>query len=573
MIPNRRGAVAGTCVAAIALAACVAAPRVAASSTAGSPYDRRVTAVEIQPRWLAAGTTLPLKPGDALTPANLSAALNAVKDSVSARGEQYGRALGAPLVTVTYVEPAFALGDHNDVAVTLRPFYLALPVTSMGKLALSVPRELPRGERRLGLHLQPVELGLSSDRAIGTAADAALRLGFGAKPGRTDPFSFRVSGQHSLENANHAVDAALRASLQRESGRLRTAYLAAEAYTARQPKGESWAKAEAAGARFGIGLAPLRRSRLFFDGAYHRVEERFDQRIWSGIEDTPDEFATRVLFERIPRSLGFVRAAIWHEVQRSPAASTQRLVGRIGYAREWLLQPNQGIGVELVAGGGQMWGVSPERRRFYGGTAAGNFLHAAADSAVLLHAPEGPMVRSFGRAQAAFVGPAGATRGGTRFRHVNVNVSLPVPRWSRPLIPDESVGIPGPQGRELTLKDMLRNQVDRSGPNMLAASLAEIDRLDPPEAQRRAADVFSDIQPAAHYIIDRANVFAIKPLLLFDAARLETDTQSASWTAAGAGLQLIVVTARVEAGYMRTLSGPTRSDYNIFVQLGFERLF
>jgi hypothetical protein len=69
-------------------------------------------------------------------------------------------------------------------------------------------------------------------------------------------------------------------------------------------------------------------------------------------------------------------------------------------------------------------------------------------------------------------------------------------------------------------------------------------------------------------------VFAVKPLLMFDAAELESSPGRASWLAAGVGVQLTVVTAKFEAGYMRTLSGPTfGSRGNVFARLGFERLF
>lgn len=527
---------------------------------------------------------MPLQPGDTLTGTNLSAALNAVKNAVSARGERYGRALGTSLLTLTYVEPEFALGDHDDVAVTLRPFYLALPVGAMGRLALPVSRELPRGDRRAGRDMLPLELGLSSDRTIGLSADAALALNFGGKAKGTAPHTVRLSGQQSLENSYHSGHAAFRSTRTRRSGLMRSIYAAAEASTALQPLAEYRDRRHSGGLRTGMALAPWRSSRLFLDLSLQRTDERLEGRTAgtanplagdsSRTEDSPDELAGRVLFEAIPpRMLGFFRAALWHDIQRSHGASTQRLVGRIGYAREWLLRPNQGIGFEVVAGLGELWGVSPERRRFFGGTPGGSFLYDASDANSLLKAPNGPLLRSFGRAQAGLLGPSGTTRGGTRFRHASLSISLPIPTWSRPLIPDEPVGIPGPNGRELTLKDMLRNQVDRSGPNLLASSLAELEQLDPPEAERRAREVFREIQPAAHYIIDRANVFAIKPLLLLDVATLESATQSESWTAAGAGVQLVVVTAKLDIGYMRTVAGPGRSKDNVFLRLAFERLF
>jgi hypothetical protein len=61
---------------------------------------------------------------------------------------------------------------------------------------------------------------------------------------------------------------------------------------------------------------------------------------------------------------------------------------------------------------------------------------------------------------------------------------------------------------------------------------------------------------------------------MFDVAELYLSPGREAWTAAGFGIQLTVVTAKFEAGYMRTLSGPTfGSRGNFFGRLGFERLF
>src|SRR5690606_5527813 len=100
------------------------------------------------------------------------------------------------------------------------------------------------------------------------------------------------------------------------------------------------------------------------------------------------------------------------------------------------------------------------------------------------------------------------------------------------------------------------------------------DGLSPEEAKRRATAIFEGIRPAAHFVIDQANVFAVKPLLMFDVAELNFSPGRETWTAAGLGFQLTIVTAKFEAGYMRTLSGPTFGGRgNVFARLGFERLF
>ena len=157
---------------------------------------------------------------------------------------------------------------------------------------------------------------------------------------------------------------------------------------------------------------------------------------------------------------------------------------------------------------------------------------------------------------------------------MNLNISVPIPPWSRPLIPNETTDLPGPDGSPQTLKQILHAQIDRTGPNLLQSTLQTKDGLTPAEARRRATEIFDGIQPAAHFIIDQANVFALKPLLLFDIAEMHFSPGRESWAAAGLGIQLTIVTAKLEAGYMRTVSGPTFGSHgNFFARLGFARLF
>ncbi len=63
----------------------------------------------------------------------------------------------------------------------------------------------------------------------------------------------------------------------------------------------------------------------------------------------------------------------------------------------------------------------------------------------------------------------------------------------------------------------------------------------------------AEVLPAAHFVINDANVFAVR-LLMMDAAGLSADQDKARWLAVGAGVSVTVVTARFEAGYMRTVS-------------------
>ncbi len=96
--------------------------------------------------------------------------------------------------------------------------------------------------------------------------------------------------------------------------------------------------------------------------------------------------------------------------------------------------------------------------------------------------------------------------------------------------------IPDSDGNGTPLKQVLRNQVDITGPSMLAATLKQEGASDE-EAAKKAGEVFREIQPATHFFIDDANLYAVKPLVLFDAAGMTGSGGSPdeTWLAAGGG--------------------------------------
>ncbi len=85
-----------------------------------------------------------------------------------------------------------------------------------------------------------------------------------------------------------------------------------------------------------------------------------------------------------------------------------------------------------------------------------------------------------------------------------------------------------------------------------------------------------DIRPALNYLADRANVYAVKPMWLVDIAGLSSRTlsQRATWTAVGPGLQLTVVNARLQVGYLHTIfSGSNQAGGSFFVRLTIQNFF
>jgi hypothetical protein len=300
----------------------------------------------------------------------------------------------------------------------------------------------------------------------------------------------------------------------------------------------------------------------------------------------------------------------------------------------------QTVGVELQAGAGRVWGSAPQYALFYGGNLTGNLLYDDLSSQDLTAFPSGPLLRSVRQKQAGVTGAAGAVGGGTAFWHANLNVSIPVAAWSRPLIPAEWVGASPPITQEMIddpqdpghqqfladneefngglkaglivcrdLKYVLKNAVRTSGVNLLIANRARALLTDdqrkalglnpngPLTAQQRAAldaaqqaydnhkktvavevkALFDEeILPITDFVADHANFYSVKPLLMFDAARLSLDDSGGGRTryAAGGGLQLDIVLARFELGYLGTLNRAPGDDRGNFVlRMVMKRLF
>lgn len=282
------------------------------------------------------------------------------------------------------------------------------------------------------------------------------------------------------------------------------------------------------------------------------------------------------------------------------------------------------FGVELLIGAGRTWGNAPEYARFYAGSPSGQFLYDELSAQSLAAFPAGPIIRSLGEKQAGVVA---ATRdfigGGTSFWHANVSISIPVSSWSRPLIPHEwvtssrmregdeefrgrvpddakicrdlkatiktLVGISGvnlmvnQQARDLLTEGQKSDLRLRNKTNLTPEERARLDAAEKALADAKVGirveveDLFKrEILPVTNFIADHANIIAVKPLLLFDAAHLGLSGSSVNSTryGLGGGLQIDVVLARFELGYIATLHRtPGDARGNFLGRLVLKRFF
>ena len=549
-----------------------ATPDASASSTT---LAYTVAAFEVKGRWLGEAV-LPLRNGDRWTPEKQSevfAALRGFFDTDDFDPYLFSQAGELGVLYVDVVE------DRDEATHTVklifRPLRVHLSFAKWGDNLLPIPRSGAAthyaGVPTPLLALRPA-LGLTYDRAFGTALAAGFHTDLLTLPetlnGRVsqrDPahLELRFNGAKSFDDF-YRSSAGLSYAYRRIGVSLQEFFLGIEYDGVKEPLAGQQHFSDTGGADGGATFKLASHTRLSFNTGYRHARDELADHFTRVRTDT-DIQPNRVLIESLlPQPLGgFLRAAVWEDNGWTDhgVGFHQRLAGRVGYAREIALGPNRTIGLEVIGGGGRLWGDAPASRRFFGGNTAGQFLYDDVSESSLRNLPPGPLIRSFGQGEA--VGTAtGSARGGDAFWHLNVNLTLPIQKWSSPLIPPED-----------EVRQMLKSGINVSGRNGLIAAL-KTQGMSRDAAVAEADRTLNEIRPATEFIIDEANLYSVKPLLMFDAGGLMGAGDNATWFAVGGGFQLTIVTAKFELGYMHTLSGPAAGDPgNFFLRLVFQNLF
>jgi hypothetical protein len=493
----------------------------------------------------------------------------------------------------------------RQVDLLIRPFYLRIDSFSVGQNLLIVPRSfLPTFYDHAPpplLAFNP-KFAIEQDRRFGTAAALNLKTDLlnlpkllqGDKPATEAPrLEVKAAGRKSLEDPFYQSGLELALSNFEPNETVQQLSFSGAFVAERLPlgRGERTRNAgEFGGAiRFKPRIGGRIVDNLSLSGKYRWSKNKsFAQPGADAESATEHAFAARFLSDGRLGG-GFLRAGVWLEAAAPEGSvgatdSYRRLAYLIGYAAE-LGRSNQTIGVEALVGGGQVWGNAPEYARFYGGNVARNFIYESFDSPISTAFPAGPLLRSFGEAQAA----QQTGTGGESYWHVNLNVTVPIPRWSRPLIPEVTVSS---QGNQTTLKKMLKGTVLGNSETAIALNLfdeiveelknqgmseEEAEEKAEPLAQQRAKEIVNrDFRPPIEFIADKANLFAVKPLFMFDAGRVNSRTgpEPSTRFALGAGIQFTVVVAKFELGYLRTLRPlPGDNRGNLIARVVFQNLF
>ncbi len=228
----------------------------------------------------------------------------------------------------------------------------------------------------------------------------------------------------------------------------------------------------------------------------------------------------------------------------------QQVAGKLGYAVP-LGRGHNNVDLETIASFGYTWGTPPAYSGYFAGNASAGFLYSPIQSFTNMSFPGGPVIRSLGEKEGGLFPTTNSIQGGTSYWGLNLNFSIPIANWARPLIPDIVIQEEDPR---ITMRSAIKGQVN-TAKSFIADDLALNGGLSDDAADSAAAAIVNkDIKPTIDYLADRANIYSIKPIVFFDLGEIsKRNADNRIWAATGAGLQLNIVNARLEIGYLQTL--------------------
>ncbi len=558
-----------------------------------------IRSIKIEGRYVPASLVLPVKRGDEFTPAKVRALRMAVINALQKEKDKHAAELTVlgklPLVDLSLaracglpVPPATCQAEgltDKCTDVVVRVYALSVDALSLGSgLLLPLPRSnkftflsnVPRP-----LRLFNPKFGVTQDQKLGTMPKLSTSTDLLALHKMLHDESvgasksallLKAEGGRSLNKQFYTSQASLQWTLRQPTEQVESFGLATNFAADHLPQKEDqyWQNAFRLGGHVALNPAAGFVSRVALNAAYRRSGHRLIRpRVTDNIQTAEHSFEGRALLEGRFKN-DFFRAAVWFDGGKPAIAvnSYQRVTATFGYTTE-LPVGEHTIGVEALVGAGHASAQTPEYARFYGGNTLNSFLYEDPQDPNFVALPGGPLLRSAGRNQTGANLTSGIQRGGNSFQHLNLTVSLPLPGLAFPLIPNEQVT------PNATLRTLVKGFAVDSAVEVLSETL-QSEGLSRAEADKKAAQIFRQIRPGVNYLADYAKVFALKPLVMFDAARLTRPGNLDAQTryALGGGLQLTVVVVKFEIGYMRAVrryEGDPRG--NFIARLVFQNLF
>ncbi|HEV8429536.1 MAG TPA: hypothetical protein VGQ41_16670 [Pyrinomonadaceae bacterium] len=556
----------------------------------------KVRSVKVKARWLPSALNLPLKKGDDFTPAKLSetraAVIKAINDERDKFAIEFVKLERLQLVDINFVRAcgrkvaaatcqAEGLGT-DCVDLEVKPLALSTNPIFMGATLLPLPRSNSQtflsGVPRL-LRIFDPKFGVGADGELGATPDFAistdlLSLGEVAqgKPaeGRPVELLLKARGSKSLSEPFYTSEINLSLVLKQPTSLVESLGVEASFTADRQPQLDASYLRNSLRVNGYAAFNPATGivNRVALNGGYRRSSNRL-----SGVNRqfaTENSYQGSAIFDgRIFD--GFTRAGLWLDGGKPQTQeSYHRIAALIGYEKE-LPIGEQTIGIEAQFGAGKASKHAPEYSLFYGGNTLANFIYSEIiDPETLTFLPAGPVLRGYGRNQVGFRLPSGETRGAHSYHHFNLSLAIPISSLSAALIPDEVVN----SNPRTTLRDLVEFAVN-TGEEALSSSF-EDEGLSSDEADKKAAKVFSQIKPGVRYLTHYAKLYSLKPLVMFDEARMARNDSSnpQSRYSVGGGVELTVVLAKFQAAYMHAINRfEVEKRGNLVFRLVFTNLF
>jgi len=532
-----------------------------------------VRSVTVAGRWVPS-IQLPLKAGDSFSNAKMQGCMETVRQALMSPGNQSFELNNLGSAGVLYVGRCLKV-EGKQVDVVIQPRYLRVDLYQVGQNILPVPRTIEPSfyqavppallafNPAVGLY-QDEHYGLATTWKFSTSLlDLTKTLHHEETTNSDLGLELATSGRKSFANSFYTTNVDLTLAKQNPGAFIENLGLVTNYQGEEQPQGDNNLSRQA----FEVGgNARLRPDLEFVRTALLGVKYQWSDNSFTenGTRKETNENSLQAhLIAEGRAARGFLRGGIWINTACPKSGDCyERIAGLLGYEKEFVITPGQTLGIETVIGGGQTWNA-PSYAQFYGGNSDRNFLYDSLNSPNMSAFPAGPWIRSFGEGQAT----AQSSRGATRYWQINVNIAPPIPFLSQPLIPDEEVA-PG-----VTLKQFLKNKAGDSV-NFYAAQLVT-EGLSPEEALAKAQATYGEVKPAVEFIADQANIYSIKPLVLCDVAGMDApNVPDRVRVAVGGGLQITVVIAKFEIGYMHTAIGRENDPSgNLFARLVFQNIF
>jgi hypothetical protein len=512
--------------------------------------------------------------GKPFSPTFTNAAIKAVETALD-REQEIALTQGtSSILYVTSNTCAVADGTNAKlVDISIFPYYVRVDLINIGKNILPIPRAntptFSAGIPPVLSEIAPI-VSVSVDRNYGPAINihtSTNLLNLFADPNISsrngaNALNLNIDARRSLSQPFYNLDTALEYT--RPSYSDRSGVNVSTRYSNQlEPLGEGQNRREQIQFGGGIqGKSNISRNSTYAVGGGVKFLNNNYTAVNSNSLQNSETGVQLYAIEDMRIGQGFARFGSWLDAGfPNNTSSYQRLAVKAGYATQ-LGDGHNTVGLQLMAGSGFALGNPPESSRFFGGSTSANYLYESLNSNPVRDFPSGPILRSFGNQQAGLRSTNGAVNGGDFYWHLNLDVSIPVAQWSQPLIPDVPIN-------RSTLPSTLKAFARSDG--IYLDLIGKKGFPDNKETEAIADQIASEVIPTIDYLADRANLYAIKPMLLFDVAQISGNSGSKLWTAAGAGVQVNIVNGKIETGYMQTISPATDSGTgNFFVRLVFE---